>query len=540
MDTYSAEPITLKHWSRRHARHLLNRAGFGVPEERVGYLARLAPETAVRELVHYGDIPVRRDPPDFLLTQDAYATFRAEARRMSPDERRARSMELQARERAAIALLQAWWFERMVSSPRSLEEKMTLFWHGHFATSAQKVRFSYLNWQLNDVFRRHATGNFKSLTIAVGQSPAMLRYLDNRQNVKAHPNENWARELMELFTMGQGQYTELDIKEAARAFTGWTSEAGRFAYDERRHDFGEKTFLGRRGKFDGWDILDIIFEQPATAEFLCAKLWRFFVEDEPPEGVVAALADTMRANGYEIAPVLERMFLSKAFYRDEVIGNQIKSPVQYLIQLAHDLALNPPPYQAMARLSGQLGQTLFAPPNVAGWEGGRAWINANTLLMRYNMSRTLAVADRVEPDAMMMMDMREMRRETRAQYRELFREALQTMPASQRREYRERMQTAGSGEAKLAVAQDAIVSAGVWDLRALFGALDFSTVGECVDALGQRYLATPLAPDQRRVLARALSPAGAAGTPLSAKTLTQDRMAAAMHLLFSMAEYQLC
>lgn len=530
-------------WSPRHARHLLNRAGFGVPESRVAELAGMSPEAAVRRLVHFQDAADSFAEPDFLVTLDEYKAYREQLKGLPEDERRKVTNQMQTRERAAVLGLQAWWFQRMNETPRPLQEKMTLFWHGHFATSAQKVKMSLATYHLNKVMRTHATGNFKALATAVGQSPAMLRYLDNQQNVKGHPNENWARELMELFTLGVGHYTEDDIKESARAFTGWsTTEAG-FRFREDQHDFGQKTFMGKTGNFDGWDILNIIFEQPAAAEFITKKLWTYFAYENPAPEVVTPLAALLRENNYEIAPLLEAMFLSKEFYSAKAIGTQIKSPVQYLVQLSHDLDMDTPPYVALARSSAQLGQNIFYPPNVAGWDGGRAWINANTLLTRYNLARSIVVADFVEPDEMSMMDMRAMQKNGTQNYRKQFQESLKEATPEQRADIQARMKAADSEQQRRAIAESAVLDleAGKkWNVAAMFSTLKFTNAGECVDALAQRYLNAPLVADQRKRLAAVLVTGGTPETPLTVDGLSNTGMAATTHLLFSMAEYQLC
>ncbi|MCC6155400.1 MAG: DUF1800 family protein, partial [Candidatus Hydrogenedentes bacterium] len=274
MATSLLKPV--EKWDAAKARHLLNRAGFGGPSERLAKLTAMEPDQAVAYFVDYESNPGVTAVPDFLVKPKSPEEIKQLYAGLDVDARRKKSNELQAEERAAIQSLKGWWLERMHTSERPLEEKLALFWHGHFATSAQKVKSSWHTHQLNDVFRRHAIGNFKQLTIEVGQSPSMLRYLDNNKSTKKHPNENWARELMELFTLGQGQYSEDDIKESARAFTGWTSTHEKFAYRFDYHDGGSKTFMGKTGNFDGWDVINIIFEQPAASEFIAAKLWTYF------------------------------------------------------------------------------------------------------------------------------------------------------------------------------------------------------------------------------------------------------------------------
>jgi uncharacterized protein (DUF1800 family) len=334
----------------------------------------------------------------------------------SANQRRNFARQIQRQQRQMIEDLRGWWLQRMVDTPRPLQEKMTLFWHGHFATQSQKIRSPQLMLEQNDLFRRYAAGNFQTLTLEVSRNPAMLRYLDNNTNRKEHPNENYARELMELFTIGIGNYTEQDIKEAARAFTGWTfgipgipggggglgfgilvGGNGRrvqpqpiFMFRRQFHDDDEKQFLGRKGNFDGEDVVNIIFEQPATAKFLCGKLYTFFVSDEPaPAGVVEAMADLLRESKYELKPVLEALFRSEEFYRPEVIGGQIKSPVQLVAEAMKQLNAKIDPPSILTFLTRQMGQVLLDPPNVKGWDGGQAWINTTTLLARYNFANFL-------------------------------------------------------------------------------------------------------------------------------------------------------
>jgi len=210
---------------------------------------------------------------------------------------------------------------------------MTLFWHSHFAVSAQKVRSARLNYQLNATLRRHATGNFRTLLQEVAKTPAMLEYLDNRQNVKGNPNENWAREFFELFTLGIGNYSENDIKEAARAFTGWTARGEQSVFVARRHDDGVKTLFGRTGRFTADDVIDLTLAQPACAEFICAKLWRFFAYENPDPEVVRGLADTFRQSDYELKPVLKQIFSCQAFYSERATATQINRRCSFLRNL---------------------------------------------------------------------------------------------------------------------------------------------------------------------------------------------------------------
>ncbi|NUM53959.1 MAG: DUF1800 domain-containing protein [Candidatus Hydrogenedentes bacterium] len=497
-------------WSAANARHLLNRAGFGGPSERLTKIAAMTPEEAVSFLVDFTAQPTDAGAPEFVVAVRSPEEVRREMEGLSVEERRAKANEYQQEERAAIQKLKGWWLERMHTTERPLEEKLTLFWHGHFATSAQKVKSSWHTHQLNDVFRRNAAGNFKQLTIDVGQSPSMLRYLDNNRSTKKHPNENWARELMELFTLGQGQYTEDDIKESARAFTGWTADHQKFAYRFDYHDGGPKTFMGKTGNFDGWDVINIIFEQPAASRFIAAKLWKYFAYDDPEKEIVEGLAQTLRENNYELRPMLRQMFASRAFYGDKAVARQVKSPAQFVVQLAFDMRYENPPYVAMARACQSLGQDLFFPPNVKGWDGNLAWVNANAMLTRYNLPQGLLAANVVK-DARM---------ETTAKK--------------------------PGGESMEPAMQDTMMSPKTddmperWDAREFLLSLGFNTPNECVTKLAEHFLCVPLTDAQRAELLAALEPALGPDQSMNRKNVNPKNLFAAMHLLLSTAEYQLC
>lgn len=559
-------PLAPERWTSVHARHLLNRAGFGVPEERVAALAAMTPKEAVASLI---DIPGRTGPepaPGFVVPVEEAFGYRRELRGLPDEERRKKQQEHQRREREAVQELTAWWVERMSVSEHPLEEKMTLFWQGHFATSAQKIKASSSVYHYNDTLRRHALGDIKALAIAVGQSPAMLVYLDNARSTKAKPNENWARELMELFTMGQGAYTERDIKESARAFTGWAFNQNGFIYRENQHDFGEKTFLGQSGPFDGWDVIDIIFEQPATSRFLSRKLLTYFVQEDPAETLVEAFAESLRANGYVLKPSLAALFESEAFYSEAAMGGLIKSPAHFVTQLAHDLQLDPLPVSHMTRAMAGLGQNPFMPPNVKGWDGGRAWINANTLLTRYNLPVQLAsaAAERgtrktmnasmtgESPEAMTGADgetmmtggesMKPAQRKQAANKGAMVRAMMRSLSPEDRAAWTEKFQGAQSEaeREKLALALHMKVNPeGVWRPEFVLAGLEFENAGQCVDALVARFLVRKPQAQQRAVLIKALG-AESAEAPLVFDDLPPENMNAALHLLFSMAEYQLC
>src|SRR5262245_6580287 len=339
-------PISASDWSFDRAAHLIERAGFGGTPEDIARFAAMSPQAAVAALVDYRTIandhlaPFERsdvwDPSlrDFPVSRVA-ATERAEktgeamgVRIKPPGERRLqpvvdrffywlRATMLETRR------LAHWWADRMVATNRPLEEKMALFWHGHFATGEEKIRDYRKMEQQLALLHRHATGNFGTLLIEVARGPAMLAYLDAAENVKGAPNENFAREVMELFTMGVGNYTENDIREGARAFTGWIDDDLDFKVDPAKHDGGDSSFLGRAGRFDGVDILNIILEQRITAEFIAGKIYRFFVRENISPDVQAKLGAVLRDNGYEIAPLMRTIFLSKDFYSAPSAGTRI-------------------------------------------------------------------------------------------------------------------------------------------------------------------------------------------------------------------------
>jgi len=310
-----------------------------------------------------------------------------------------KARQLRMMEGEEILDLRHWWLDRMMNGPAPLLEKMTLFWHGHFATSVQKVRDGYFMWLQNDTLRRNALGNFGALVKKISRDPAMMIYLDLQQSRKEHPNENWARELMELFTVGIGNYSEQDIRESSRAFTGYridmTTQQFRFAPFQQ--DKGTKDFMGRTGAFSGDDIIDILLQQPACAQFIGRKLWRYFVEDDPSPRVVDVIAERIRARNYDMRPVLREMFSSAEFYSDRVMRTQIKSPVQYIVQTSKLLEAQLPSPIVAQNAMRQMGQILFAPPNVKGWDGGRTWISTSTLLFRYNFANYLINGDAILP-----------------------------------------------------------------------------------------------------------------------------------------------
>ncbi|MDB6023300.1 MAG: hypothetical protein JWQ04_3157 [Pedosphaera sp.] len=388
-------PLARKRWDYDKAAHLLNRAGFGGAPREIEQLSDLGMEHAVARLVDYEKLPDATPNPDWAKPDPTRVERFRKARDADPEVRRKMIQEEQRTQRQRLVQLKYWWLERMVKGPRPLQEKMTLFWHGHFATSAEKVRDAYLMWRQNDLFRQQATGNWLELLTATAKDPAMLVWLDQAQSRKEHPNENFAREVMELFTLGEGHYTEKDITEAARALTGWTYNRADEEFDERPriHDDGVKTVLGRTGRLKGDDVLQAIVEQPQAARFITAKIWNYFAGEEPSEQLSTAMADLFRRSGNNFKPLLTAMFQSEEFYADNIIRNQVKSPVQWLVGSVRVLERDLPGPFICFGLTKNLGQDLFAPPNVKGWDGGLSWITTNNLLARYNEAAILVQGD---------------------------------------------------------------------------------------------------------------------------------------------------
>jgi uncharacterized protein (DUF1800 family) len=303
-----------------------------------------------------------------------------------------------ALERQGIIAAQLWWLDRMIATPAPLQEKLTLFWHGHFTTAAiQKGVTPQEAIAQNALFRANALGNVRDLTQQVAVDPGMLKYLDNLRNDAAHPNENFARELMELYTLGIGNYTEADVREAARAWTGLRIRraTGEVYLNERLHDGGAKTFLGRTGNFSGSDIVKTIFEQPAAGRFFAIKLLEFFVYAEPEPELIEAVAAALREHDYQLAPVIFMLFSSNVFYSERAYRALVKSPVEFVVgsyRLFGVAHADPIALGALRRMN----QVLFYPPNVKGWPGGSVWLNSSTMLARENFANALMTAKVVD------------------------------------------------------------------------------------------------------------------------------------------------
>jgi uncharacterized protein (DUF1800 family) len=355
------EPSDEVPWDLRSAAHLFRRAGFGATYGELVEAARRKPTDLVDELVSASSEPEPFRIQMRSLVQASLAT-------------------------GNVKSLSAQWVYRMLTTPAPLLEKMTLFWHGHFATSGSKVEDAALMQRQNDLLRQYALGDFSKLLQEISRDPAMLIYLDSITNRKAHPNENYAREIMELFCLGEGNYSEQDIRELARCFTGWEIKRKKFRFNRYQHDNGTKTVLGTTGELSGEEGIAIVVGQETAPRFIVRKLIKFFVMDEPvaPDELIEPLAQEMRENQMQIAPTVRRILTSNLFYSTHARGRKVRSPVELGVGFLRSLDGSTDSYQLADALQ-QLGQGLYYPPSVKGWDGGRTWINSSTLLGRANL-----------------------------------------------------------------------------------------------------------------------------------------------------------
>ncbi|WP_160136673.1 DUF1800 family protein [Chryseobacterium sp. c4a] len=383
-------------------KHLLWRAGFGVGINQIDDLKNKNTKALINELFKEENFTeINYETSDIAPTTD-YMSSTAPA-----DQKK----EMQRVNRIQNEELNLNFLDKMVNSKEQMREKMAFFWHGHFASRVQNPKF---NRQLLNTIRKNALGNFKDLLFEVSQSPAMLNFLNNQQNKKDHPNENFAREVMELFTMGRGNYTEKDVREGARAFTGWSYDKdGGFKERKNQHDENTKTFLGKTGNFDGNDALNIILEQKATAQFITAKIYKFFVNENIDKDLVNKLSTGFYNSGYDIKKLMTDIFSSSWFYDQKNIGNRIKSPIELMAGMMRMLPMHIQNPENLIVYQKLLGQMLLYPPNVAGWPNGRSWIDSSTLMLRLQVPqiwsglRPLEYSPRQDDDIDMGMKSRE-------------------------------------------------------------------------------------------------------------------------------------
>ncbi len=567
-------PLAASEWSYDRAAHLLAHAGFGGTPEEIQKLADAGLERAVESLVHYERIPNPSMRPfvesglwdpslDPFPDSRPEATDRAarQGSSMGVDVKPAGNRPMQPVSDRFFYWLRAtmletrrlgyWWANRMLQSTHPVQQKMALLWHGHFATHESKVRDYRKMLQQVELFERGATGNLRDLTIAVAQNPAMLYFLDAQYNVKGAPNENFAREVMELFTMGVGNYTEQDVRECARAFTGWYFDGLEFRVDPEKHDAGSKSFLGRTGNFDGVDVLRIIFEQPVTAEFLAAKIYRFLVREELSPALGAKLGAVLRDADYEIKPLLTAILLSKDFYSAASYGGHIKGPVEHMVAMMKQLGVaSMPGVPDFNQATISMGQHLLYPPSVAGWAGGTAWITPGLLIARGNAARDVLIPDvtgfrdwnfDAGSDNVLGQRLRDgydvgaaTAVSDPANMSEFDRVAL---------ERDEQFNTRISGYIGWQQAARKLIptprDAARFDLTAMVLASGAQRTAEAVDYLASRMLRVPPAPPLRDALVAFLD--GELGTDRidRAKTYMEDALRMIVHLLMSTPEYQI-
>ena len=581
--TNDLSPIAPEDWSYGRAAHLLERAGFGGTPEEIRRLAEMAPAEAVKYLVHYQDIDNSQLAPfehsgvhdpgiePFPVSRPATtdeARDKGEAlgvkvksggnRRMQPVVNKffywLRASRLETN-RAAY-----WWANRMLTTNRPLEEKLALFWHGHFATSEEKVRdYRKMLVQL-DLFYRYGNGNFRDLVIGVAQDPAMLAFLDAGVNVKGAPNENFAREIMELFTMGVGNYSEKDIREAARAFTGWNYVDLSFVENADKHDDSDKTVLRQTGPFDGVAVIDIILQQPVTAEFVAGKIYRFFVRQDISPETKKKLGAVLRDNNYELAPLLEMIFLSKDFYSPPAFATRIKGPVELVVSTYKKLGLKEVPGAPdFNDVTSALGQQLFRPPTVAGWAQGRSWITPGLLLERGNFAR-----DVVFPDVTFIPSDRypvyPTGDEIRAVHEKIsmgFDITTATKPAGKEmggggdmmamsnkmadrdEDFNTRYASYRGWQMAIEKVKPIPRTLPQINLTAMVKAQGLKNTTEVVDYFSVRFLSVPLSEAQRRQFVAFLNTELATSDVQAAETYMEDPLRMLLHLIMSTPEYQL-
>jgi len=389
--------------NQRKNQHLLWRAAFGPMAENANQIGDISQKNLYEILLNTSS----KKPGALQVANGSFDGLVKGIQGLGKMENLSKEQKKQLRRQSAedIKSLNLLWLGEMINSEAQLREKMSFFWHGHFACRVINIFFQQ---QLLNVIRENALGNFGDLLREVSKSPAMLSFLNNQQNRKQHPNENFAREVMELFTMGRGNYTENDVKEGARAYTGWGFNMdGEFVFRPFVHDNGQKTFLGKTGNFNGDDMIDIILEQRATANFIAKKIYRFFVNENVDDEKVVILGERFYQNNYDIKKLLADIFTSDWFYQEKNIGTRIKSPVELLVGIRRLLPMEPERPELQLLFEKILGQVLFYPPNVAGWPGGQSWIDSSALMFRLKLPQLLTNSGRLlltpkEDDDVMM------------------------------------------------------------------------------------------------------------------------------------------
>jgi hypothetical protein len=555
-------PITAGDWSYERAAHLLERAGFGGTPEEIKKLAAMTPEDALKFLVQYEGVEnknvrafdesgvfdpgVDPFPPSRPATTEL-AKKKGEALgvKVKPDgNRRMQPVVNKFFYWLRASMLETnrigyWWANRMVATRRPLEEKMALFWHGHFATNEEKVRDYRKMLKQLEMYQAKATGNFRDLVVGTAKDPAMLMYLDAGLNVKDAPNENFAREIMELFTMGVGNYTEKDIREAARAFTGWNVKGLDFVVNADKYD-------------------DIILKQKVTAEFIAGKLYKFFVRQELTPELRTKLGNLLRENNYELKPLLTTMFLSRDFYSEPSYATRIKSPVELVVSTYRKFGLDyAPGVPDFNIVTGALGQHLMRPPTVAGWAYGKAWITPGLLIERGNFARDMLFPDIsfVPPDRTPMGGLGDTTKgvgekiarglditaATKPEGKEDNGEmmAMSTMMADRDEDFNTRYASYRGWQMATERVKPIPRDPARLDLTAMVMAQQPRDAGQIVDYLLARFVRAPIASSDRDRLVEFLKTEMGTDDVQEAKSYMEEPLRLLMHLILSLPEYQL-
>jgi uncharacterized protein (DUF1800 family) len=566
-------PIQTHEWSAERAAHLLERAGFGGTPAEIAQLAAMTPQAAVRRLVYHktiaNDLPAFdhsgvHDPglEPFPTSRPAATDLAKETgESMGVKVKPAGNRRLQPVANKFFYWLRAsrletnrvayWWANRMLATHRPLEEKMALFWHGHFATSEEKVRDYRKMLKQNELFRAQGTGNFRTLLISVAQDPAMLAFLDAGVNVKGAPNENFAREIMEMFSMGVGNYSETDIREAARAFTGWNFFDLNFVVTPDKHDAAAKTFFGKQGNFDGVDIIDLILSKPVTSEYVAGRLYGFFVRQDLSSELRAKLGAKLRQSNYEIAPLLETIFLSRDFYSPSSMATHIKSPVELVISTYKKMGLTRVPgVPDFNDVTEMLGQKLLYPPTVAGWASGRSWITPGLLLARGNFVYDTLFPDInfVPPDRYPLTDYKigavndklalglDVTTATKPDAKEM---TSMSMQADRDEEFNTRLASFRGWQMALQRVKPIPRATAQLDLSGIILEAGCKTAREAADYLLARFVSVPVEAATHERIAKFLESELGTADIAAATSFLEEPLRSTLHVILSLPEYQL-
>ncbi len=567
-------PIADAQWTAASAAHLLQRAGFGGSPEEIVALTALGPREAVRRLVRWQSVP-----EDFVafdesgLHDPSLEPFPA-SRPAATDaaKRDGQSIGVAAKpagnrrlqpvtnkffywlraSRLETHRLSYWWAQRMLVTTRPLQEKMALFWHGHFATSEEKVRDYRKMLRQNMLLREKGNGSFRELLIGVAQDPAMLAYLDAGVNVKGAPNENFAREIMEMFTLGVGHYSEQDIREAARAFTGWNAQDLQFTIDASRHDDSIKRVLGREGPLDGVDVIDTLLAQPAAGEFIAGKIYTYFVRQDLSPVLRTELGARFRASRYDIAELLETIFLSRDFYSKASVASRVRPPVELVVSTYRLAGLSQVPgVPDFNEATESLGQKLFYPPTVAGWAQGRSWITPGLLIARSNFAYDMVYPDInfIPPDRYPSGDFKirelsdklalgmDVSSATRLDGVDLSSTSMQM--ADRDEEFNTRLASYRGWQMALERVKPIARTTARLDLSRMVLGDGCRSAADAVDALLRRFVVAPVAPATRTRLAEFLERELGTADLAAARSYLDEPLRQTLHLILSLPEYQI-